>query len=112
MGRGQAPDVPDRLILDAGALIALARGDVQTRAFIERTLLDGVLVEVPMPVLAQVHRGGHDRARTDRALRWIDRFVPTSERRARAAGELLGRAGLSDAIDAIVAAEALGEHPR
>lgn len=107
MGRRQAPDVPDRLILDAGALIALARGDVQTRAFIERLLLDEVIVEVPAPVLAQVHRGGRERAKTDRALRWIDRYVPTSERTARDAGELLARSGLSDAIDAIVAAEAL-----
>lgn len=111
MGRSQAPDVPDRLILDAGALIALARGDVHARAFIERILVDEVLVEMPTPVLAQVHRGGHDRARTDRALRWIERFVPTSEHVARAAGELLARSGLSDAIDAIVAAEALAGTP-
>ena len=111
MGRDQATTVPDRLILDAGALIALARGDLRVRALIEHTLLDQVLVVVPTPVLAQVHRGGRDHARTDRAWRWIDEFVPTSERTARSAGELLARAGLSDAIDAIVAAEALDGAP-
>lgn len=63
---------------------------------------------VPTPVLAQVHRGGRDRAKTDRALQWIGRFMPTTERVARVAGELLGRTGRSDAI---VAAEALEETP-
>jgi predicted nucleic acid-binding protein len=102
---------PDRLILDAGALIALARGDVRTLATIRLALADGVRVEVPTPVLAQVHRGGRDRARTDRALRWIERYTPTTSDVARQAGELLGRTGLADAIDAIVAAEALSGTP-
>jgi hypothetical protein len=62
-------------------------------------------------VLAQVHRGDRDHARSDRVLHAVDEFVPTTERVARSAGELLGRAGLADAIDAIVAAEALGGTP-
>jgi hypothetical protein len=37
--------------------------------------------------------------------------LPTSLETARHAGELLGRAGQSDAIDAIVAAEALSGTP-
>ena len=37
--------------------------------------------------------------------------MPTTERVARVAGELLGRTGRSDAIDAIVAAEALEGPP-
>jgi predicted nucleic acid-binding protein len=102
---------PDRLILDAGALIALARGDVRTRATIRRALADGVRVEVPTPVLARVHRGGRDRARTDRALRWIEQYTPTTTDVARHAGELLGRTGHTDAIDAIVVAEALSGTP-
>lgn len=111
MGRTQEADGLDRLILDAGALIALARGDAQTRAVVKGALDDGVRVEVPAPVLAQVHRGVHDRARTDRALLWIDQYTPTTESIARDAGELLGSAGLTDAIDAIVAAEALSGTP-
>ncbi len=111
MGRTQEADGLDRLILDAGALIALARGDARTRAVVKGALDDGVRVEVPTPVLAQVHRGGHDRTRTDRALLWIDQYTPTTESVARDAGELLGSAGLTDAIDAIVAAEALAGTP-
>lgn len=111
MGRAGEAGGPDRLILDAGALIALARGDVRTRAIILRALDDGMRVEVPTPVLAQVHRGGRDRAKTDRALLWIEQFTPTSTRIARDAGELLGKAGLTDAVDGIVAAEALDGTP-
>jgi hypothetical protein len=70
-------------------------------------LEDGLLVQVPTPVLAQVHRGGRHHARTDRVLRSVDQFIPTTESVARDAGELLGRAGRSDAVDAIVAAEAM-----
>jgi predicted nucleic acid-binding protein len=111
MGRVREAGGRDRLILDAGALIALARGDVRTRAIITRALDDGMRVEVPTPVLAQVHRGGRDRAKTDRALLWIDQFTPTTTSIARAAGELLGKVGLTDAIAAIVAAEALEGTP-
>jgi len=107
MGRARQATSRDRLILDAGALIALVRGDARTRAIITQALDDELLVVVPTPVLAQVHRGGRDRAKTDRALLWVDQFVPTAERIARDAGELLGKAGRSDAVDAIVAAEAL-----
>jgi len=44
-------------------------------------------------------------------LRWIDQLTPTTARIARDAGELLGKARLDDAIDAIVAAEALAGSP-
>jgi len=111
MGRVRQAGGRDRLILDAGALIALVRGDVRARAIVTRALDEGLLVVVPTPVLAQVHRGGRDRAKTDRALLWIDQFVPTTTSIARNAGELLGRAGHSDAIDGIVAAEALNGTP-
>jgi hypothetical protein len=37
--------------------------------------------------------------------------LPTSDATARRAGELLGRAGLSDAVDAIVVAEGLSHAP-
>ena len=100
MGRAGEAGGPDRLILDAGALIALARGDVRTRAIIMRSLDDGMRVEVPTPVLAQVHRGGHDRARSTALCFAIDQFTPTATRIARDAGELLGEAGLTDAVDA------------
>ena len=69
------------------------------------------MVVIPTPVLAQVHRGGRDRARIDRVVNSVDALLPTSERVARIAGELQAKTGTSDAVDAIVAAEALAAAP-
>lgn len=44
-------------------------------------------------------------------LAGVDAFLPTSLQTARHAGELLARTQGSDAVDAIVAAEALGGGP-
>jgi predicted nuclease of predicted toxin-antitoxin system len=46
----------------------------------------------------------------DRALKAVDSFAETSLETAMQAGVLLGRAGLRDAVDAIVVAEASGVH--
>lgn len=111
MGRVREARGRDRLILDAGALIALARGDTRARSLLEIALDEGSELLVPTPVLAQVHRAGHDHAHMDRVLGSIDEYLPTTVKVARQAGELLGRAGHSDAIDGIVAAEALNGAP-
>jgi regulator of protease activity HflC (stomatin/prohibitin superfamily) len=100
-----------RLVLDAGAILALAEGDGDARATIARARREGYGVVVPMPVIAQVHRGGRDHARVDRVLNAVDETLPTSEATARRAGELLGLAATDDAIDGIVAAEALAAAP-
>lgn len=96
-----------RLILDAGGILALSRGDGDARAALERARREGYVVVIPTPVLAQVHRGGRDRARVDRIINKVDALLPTSDRVARFAGELQAKSGTSDAVDAIVAAEAL-----
>jgi hypothetical protein len=96
-----------RLVLDAGALLALARGDGATRATVKRALRQGYEVVVPTPVVTQVQRGGWDRASMARALKAVDSFVETSLETSMRAGVLLGRTGLADAVDAIVAAEAM-----
>ena len=62
-------------------------------------------------VVAQVHRGGRDRARIDRVFNAVDALVPTGIEIARIAGELMAVAGTSDAVDAIVVAEALVSIP-
>ena len=101
--------LPDRrVVLDAGALIALARGDTAARAAVRRAEQEDYEVVVPTPVVAQVHRGGWDRASMDRALKAVDVFSETSLETAMRAGVLLGRTGLADAVDAIVVAEASG----
>ena len=100
-----------RLILDAGASLAVARGDGVARAALERARREGYVVVIPTPVLAQVHRGGRDRAGVDRVVKAVDALLPTSAQAARRAGELLAQSGTSDAVDAIVAAEALLSAP-
>jgi predicted nucleic acid-binding protein len=99
------------LILDAGGILALARRDGLARAALDRAIREGFVVVIPTPVLAQVYRGGRDRADVDRALNKVDAFLPTSERVARRAGELQAKTGTTDAVDAIVAAEALASVP-
>ncbi len=100
-----------RLVLDAGAVFALARGDSDARSALGRALRDGYVVVIPTPVLAQVHRGGRSHAVIDRIVNAVDALLPTSAEVARRAGELLGRSGMADAVDAIVAAEALRSVP-
>jgi len=99
------------VILDAGALIQLQRGDDDTRAVLDWATRRHYPVVVPTPVIAQVHRGGRDHAGLDRIFKMAKRLTPTSEEVARRAGELLGRTGKRDAVDAIVAAEALDSAP-
>ena len=100
-----------RLILDAGGVFAVAIGSTEARTALHRLRREGFVVVIPTPVLAQVHRAGHDRARIDRVVNAIDGLLPTSGPVARLAGELQGAASTNDAIVAIVAAEALTAVP-
>lgn len=93
-----------RLICDAGAFVALERGD---RAMWRR--LKGALVAGHPPlthggVVAQVWRGGSGRqAPLARALPGVE-VAGLDDDLGRSAGVLLGRAGQRDAIDAAVVA--------
>ena len=88
------------LTYDAGALIAADRGDDRLRALHEACLASGFLPTVPAGVLAQAWRGG-PQARLSRVLKGC-RIEPLGEARARSAGTLCARAGLSDVVDASV----------
>lgn len=95
------------LICDAGAFIALERGD---RAMWRRLKAELLAAMPPLThggVLAQVWRGGHGRqALLARALAGVD-VAGLDEELGKAAGLLLGRAARSgDAIDAAVVAMA------
>lgn len=109
----QVDDLPRtrRLILDSGGVIALSRGSGDARAALDRARRDGFIVAIPTPVIAEVHRGGRDHALIDRIINAVDVAIPTSEATARLAGALQAVAGLADAVDAIVAAEALNAAP-
>lgn len=90
-----------RLVLDSGALIALERNQRPMWARLKAAQLAGDVPVTHGGVLGQVLRGGPRQARLARALDGID-VKPLDERLGQEAGELLGRAGLSDVVDAAV----------
>jgi predicted nucleic acid-binding protein len=102
--RGQAPR---RLILDSGAVIALARGDHRARAFLARSLEMGARVEIPVVVLAETLRGGPRDAPVNRVLKAVGPVPEAKEAHGRIAGRLLGAARSSSTIDALVVAHAV-----
>ncbi len=89
-------------MLDAGALVALDRGDVAMWVSVARAVAGDVPVVVPAGALAQAwRRGGPRQARLARAL--ADCEIASFDEQARAAGELCGRAHTDDVVDASVA---------
>ena len=89
------------MILDAGALIAVSRND---RAMIARLVVaeqeDEEVSTHPM-VIAQVWRDGGRQALLARLLRGV-LIVDLDDDLGRRCGELLGKAGTPDPIDAAV----------
>lgn len=90
------------LILDTGALMAIERADRATVALLKKESLAG---RVPLShggVVGQAWRGGGPRqARLARALSGLD-VAHLDESLGRRVGVLLGRAQMSDVIDAAV----------
>jgi predicted nucleic acid-binding protein len=105
--RRTTPPSPQRLILDAGAVIALARNDPRARAFVRRAIEFDAEVRVPVVVLAETLRGTPRDAGVHRVLNAVSASLPIDELIGRRAGSLLGRAHPSDTVDAIVVAEAI-----
>lgn len=98
------------LVLDAGALVAVDRGD---RGMIARLAVAhdaGLELRTTGVVVAEVWRDPAGRqARLARLLKGVDVRV-VDERLGREAGVLLGRAGTEDAADAsVVAVAAAGD---
>jgi predicted nucleic acid-binding protein len=89
-----------RLVLDAGALIAIERGDRKMVAMAEQARELGATV-IPASVLAQVWRGGVKAARLAKAIKASEIDV-LDEDRAREVGQRLGARGGSDITDAHV----------
>ncbi len=99
---------PDRLILDSGAVLALAAHDRRARAVLERAWELAVPVIVPAVVLAEVVRGSGPRdAGVNRVVKAVGRVSEATEAHGRKAGALLARAGVNLTIDALVVAEAV-----
>jgi predicted nucleic acid-binding protein len=104
--RRKQPHSSERLILDSGALIASARGDDRVRAYIRRSVELRVPISIPVAVLAETVRGGSSDALLLMALKVGD-TQPTTAQIGELAGMLLGSARRSDAVDALVVAEAI-----
>lgn len=90
------------LVLDAGAFVAIERGDRDTIALLKRELAAGRVPLTHGGVVAQVWRGGSGRQAT------LARLLPAVDARpfdvefGKRAGLLLGQARTTDAIDAAV----------
>ncbi|MEY9210804.1 PIN domain-containing protein [Thermobifida halotolerans] len=93
------------VVYDTGALLAAERNDKHFLDRHERLCRQGRSLLVITPVLAQAWRNGARQERLARFLKTCSILAPT-ERLAYRAGELIGRSGLSDAVDAMVVAAA------
>ena len=91
------------LTLDAGALIGIDRGSAKVRALLAKAHERSWPLMVPAGVLAQVWRNGASQAPLARLLGTPSlEIIPLDQHIARTAGELCGRAGVSDIVDASV----------
>jgi predicted nucleic acid-binding protein len=96
-------------VLDAEGIVKFAGGDPRTLERLRAAWQRNSQVVTAAPTLAEVLRGGSRDARVHRVLNRIT-VLPVDKALGRAAGELLGRAGLSGhrcTIDALLAAVAL-----
>ena len=91
------------IVLDAGALIALDRGNKRMIALLQRALAQGRAFRVPAGVVGQAWRDGRVQVTLARFLRSKEvEIVPLDEELARTCGELCAAAGSRDIIDASV----------
>ncbi len=98
-------EVPDAVLLDAGGLSAGAQGDARVRAELTVAEQLGARVHVSSVTLAEVLRGQRRDARVHSLLSAVEK-IPATPDLGRAAGELLGRTGRDDTVDAVVAVTA------
>jgi hypothetical protein len=91
------------LVLDSGVFIAVERGDRATIARLRAAERNGLRLRTNAMVVTQVWRDDKGRqADLARLLRGVD-VREVDEVTGRAAGVLLARSGLTDAVDATVA---------
>ncbi len=104
MGRTHAAAARPGITLDAGALIALDRGDKRLIALLQRALTHRLRLRVPPGVVGQACRDGRVQVTLARFLR-IDEveIIPLDEQLARACAELCVATATADIIDASVA---------
>lgn len=93
------------IVLDAGALVAVDKGDERMRAKLRAATEGSTPIVVPAGALAQVWRDGRTQARVARLLNDLgpDAVAVFDGAAAQRTGELCGKAGTSDVVDASVA---------
>lgn len=103
MGRTHVAAARAGITLDAGALIALDRGDKRLIALLQRALAQHLKLRVPSGVVGQAWRDGRVQVTLARFLRIEEiEIIPLDEQLARACGELCGATDTADIIDASV----------
>jgi hypothetical protein len=90
------------LVLDAGAFLAVEKGDRDVVALIKRERFAGRPPVTSGGVVAQVWRGGKGRQAGLTRLLAGTEVVAIDDTLGRRAGMLLGRSGRSDVVDAAV----------
>lgn len=90
------------LILDAGAFVAVERGNREVLARVKQELVSGRTPVTNGGVVAQVWRDGRGKQALIAKLLANVNVTPLDDRLGRQAGMLLARTGTYDAIDAAV----------
>jgi len=96
------------LVLDSGAISALAAGDVRARAIVSERRRRGAAVLASAVVVAETTGQGQRDATTNRVLGGVE-LVEVGEPLARVAGVLRYRSGVSGTVDALVVATAAAQ---
>lgn len=86
---------------DAGALVALDRNEREAWVALKSYLRSGDVPTIPTVATAQAWRNGARQARLSQAMK-LCRQESLTEDLAREAGELCGRTGKSDVVDAAI----------
>ncbi len=105
MTKAARPVALDRVILDSGAVSALAERSARALALLDALRSNGALPRVPTVVLVESLRGeAHRDAQTHRFLRTCEIVDGISFALARRAAALRSRARRGSAVDALVVA--------
>ena len=91
-----------KVVLDAGALVAIDKRDRHVGAMLHLLQAQGVPLHTSVAVVAQVWRDGRKQALLARVLAGV-KVVGLAPGDERSIGELLAKSGTSDVVDAHVA---------
>jgi len=101
------------VVLDAGALIAIEKGDRKVLALCKVATFDGVSIVVPAGVVGQVWRDGARQVRIARLVAADGTIVEALDLEvAKLAGTYCGRSGTKDVVDATVVVAARQHHAK